>query len=292
MRVTQAMITRNALLRVNQNRSNMAEIQEHIVTGRRVNRSSDDPTSFANTERYKTTLLENEQYLNKIKSANNWIDNSVSLLQQMSDISLRVRDIASIGADGQSDASVRITLAGELDALISEMIAINNSQYLGKSLFAGTDTKTADPFIYAAGAVSYIGNDDQMTRSYSESVNVTINVTGQEIMDTGIYTAMTDLLTALNANDEAGIRTQIDTLKTSSEGIVALTSEMGARARNIELIQSRLEQSTHDIQGFLSDERDARIDEEIVRFKAEEFTYEAALQATAISMRMNIMQFI
>jgi len=292
MRITQAMITRNALLRVNQNRSNMAEIQEHIVTGRRINRASDDPTSFAKSERYKSTLQENEQYLTKIKSANGWINNSVSLLEQMSDISLQARDIANKGADGHSDADIRTTLAGNLDSLLNEMLALTNSQYLGKSVFAGTDTKTANPFVYAAGVVSYLGNDDQITRSYSESVEVTTNVTGQQIMDTGIFTAMTDLLTALNANDEAGIRTQIDTLKTSSEGILALTSEMGARSKNVELIQSRLEQSNFDLQTFLSEERDSKIDEEIVRFKAEEFAYQAALQATSTAMRMNIMQFL
>jgi flagellar hook-associated protein 3 FlgL len=292
MRVTQGMITRNALIRVNQNRSNMAETQEHIVTGRRINRASDDPTSFAKAERLKATLQENEQYLNKIKSANSWVTNSVSLLEQMTDISLEARNIANKGADGQSDADIRTVLAGKLDSYINEMLSLNNSQYLGKSVFAGTDTKTANPFIYNAGVVSYIGNDEQITRSYSESVNVTTNITGQQIMDTGIFSAMTDLLTALNANDEVGIRAQMDALKTASEGILALTSEMGARSKNVELIQSRLEQSNFDLEIFLSDERDAKIDEEIVRFKAEEFAYEAALKATLVAMRMSIMQYI
>ena len=292
MRITQAMITRNALIRVNQNRSNMAEIQEHIVTGRRINRASDDPASFARAERYKTSLHENEQYLNKIKSANAWMTNSISLLEQMSDVSIQARDIANKAADGQSNAEVRLAFAGTIEALLEEMLSLSNARYLGKSVFAGTDTKTENPFIYNAGIVSYIGNNDQITRSYSQSVNVAINITGQDIINTGIFTTMTDLLTALNANDEAGIRTQIDALQTASEGIIALTSDIGARSRNVELIQSRLEQSNFDLESFLSEERDAKLDEEIVRFKAEEFAYQAALQVTAIAMRMNIMQFL
>ncbi len=292
MRVTQAMITRNALIRVNRNRSNMASIQERIVTGKKVNRASDDPTAFANAARYKAALTENEQYLNKIKSADSWMNNSVSLLEQMSDISLQAKDIATKGADGQSDAGVRTTLAGQLEALINEMLSLTNAQYLGKSVFAGTDTKTANPFVYSAGVVSYIGNDDEMTRSYSELVDVAINTTGQDIMDTGMFSAMTDLLNALNANDEPTIRAQIDTLKSASEDIVALTSDMGARSKNVSLIRSRLEQYNFDLQRYLSNERDARLDEEIVKFKAEEFAYEAALQATAKAMQMNIMQFL
>jgi len=291
MRITQAMITRNALIRVNQNRANMVKIQEHIVTGKIQNRASEDPTNFSRADRYRSTLRENEQYLTKIKSANSWIDNSVSLLEQMSEITLQARDIANKGADGQSDASIRAVMAGSAEALLSEMLSLTNSQYLGKNVFAGTDTKIPIPFDYSSGVVSYLGNGDAITRSYSQQVNVTVNTSGQEIMDTGIFVALTDLIVALNTNDEDGVRLQIDTLRTASEAMINLSSEMGARQRNVDLIQSRLEKSNIDISGFLSEVTDAKLEEEIVKFKAEEFAYQAAMQATSVAMRMTILDY-
>jgi len=292
MRITQSMITRNALYRVQQNRTRMSEIQNRIATGKKVMKPSDDPTQFARAERFEAVLAQNDQYLNKIRHANNWINNSVSLLEQLNDIVLEGRDVANRGADGQSDAEIRSTLASKLDSLISETVAIANSQYLGKSVFAGTDTKTANPFIYASGVVSYIGNDQYMTRSYSETISVTINTSGQDLMNTGIFNAMTDLRDNLLADDEAAIRNSIDEMATAQKQLLNVTAEMGARSKNIFLIESRLEQSSLDIQGFLSEARDANLEEEIVRYKTEEFAYQAALQATSNAINLNIMQYI
>jgi flagellar hook-associated protein 3 FlgL len=292
MRITQAMISRNALYRLNQNRNNMNAVQERIFTGRKVNRASDDPTLYARADRIKDTLNQNEQYLSKIQYSRNWLDNSVSLLENLNDIVIQARDVANKGADGQSNAEIRTTLAGHLDALLNESLDIVNSQYLGKSVFAGTATKTVNPFVNTGGVISYNGNDDAITRSYSENINVTINMTGQDIMDTGIFTSMTDLYDALIANDETAIRAEIDNLKTASSSLLGLTSEMGARSKNIDLIQSRLEQATLDLEGFLSDTRDSSLDEEIVKYQAEEFAYQAALQATSNSIKLNILQFL
>ena len=292
MRITQSMITRNALYRVQQNRTRMSEIQNRIATGKKVMKPSDDPTQFARAERFEAVLAQNDQYLNKIRHANNWINNSVSLLEQLNDIVLEGRDVANRGADGQSDAEIRSTLASKLDSLISETVAIANSQYLGKSVFAGTDTKTANPFIYASGVVSYIGNDQYMTRSYSETISVTINTSGQDLMNTGIFNAMTDLRDNLLADDEAAIRNSIDEMAAAQKQLLNVTAEMGARSKNIFLIESRLEQSSLDIQGFLSEARDANLEEEIVRYKTEEFAYQAALQATSNAINLNIMQYI
>lgn len=286
------MITRNALYRVQQNRTRMSEIQNRIATGKKVMKPSDDPTQFARAERFEAVLAQNDQYLNKIRHANNWINNSVSLLEQLNDIVLEGRDVANRGADGQSDAEIRSTLASKLDSLISETVAIANSQYLGKSVFAGTDTKTANPFIYASGVVSYIGNDQYMTRSYSETISVTINTSGQDLMNTGIFNAMTDLRDNLLADDEAAIRNSIDEMAAAQKQLLNVTAEMGARSKNIFLIESRLEQSSLDIQGFLSEARDANLEEEIVRYKTEEFAYQAALQATSNAINLNIMQYI
>ena len=58
------------------------------------------------------------------------------------------------------------------------------------------------------------------------------------------------------------------------------------------MIQSRLEQSNVDISGFLSDARDANLDEEIVRFKAEELAFQASLQATSNVLKLNIMNYL
>lgn len=292
MRVTQSMITRNALLRVNQNRDKMNQVQENISSGRKVSRPSDDPTAFSRIKRFEANLEQNDQYLEKIQYADSWITNSISLLEQLSDLVMEAKDLANKGADDQYGAEGRITIAHKLDGILQESLSISNSQYLGKSVFAGTDTKTSNPFLYGSGVVSYIGNNETMSRSYSEGISLDINVSGQQLMDTGLFESLTNLLDGLNNNDSTVIGTELGNLQKASDKVLALTTELGARQKTAALIQTRLEQSSIDLNTFLGEVRDANLDEEIVRYKTEELAYQAALQATSNSLKLNIMQYL
>ncbi len=291
MRITQTMIVRNTLLRMTEGRDKMHQTQERISSGKRVSKPSDNPADFARADRFRVAIKQNEQYLRNIDFSMTWSQESVSMLENLNDIALQARDIANRGADGQSNTEVRNTLAGQLEALLNEALAVVNSQYLGKSLFAGTETLTKDPFQYSGGVVSYIGNDEQIRRSYSESVSVRINVTGQSIMDTDIFSNMTDLLTALQNDDETAVRNMIDPLKTSSEELLGVTAEIGAQNYNLQLIRSRLEQTNVNLNDFLGDVESINLEEEIVRYKSEELAYQVALQSTTNIINLNIMQY-
>ena len=76
---------------------------------------------------------------------------------------------------------------------------ILNQSYLGKKLFAGTKTKVDNAFSVANdGSISYNGNASDINNKLSENLSLAINVSGQEVMDTNIFTiakskaAMTD----------------------------------------------------------------------------------------------------
>ncbi len=292
MRVTQTMLSRNALYRLGKRRENMDEIQNRISSGRQVQKASDDPTAFSRAERMTTRIAQNEQYMRNIDSSEAWLDNTVSLMQSLSEVVIQAKDVANRGADGQASADIRNTLADQADSLLQEALSIVNSQYLNKSVFAGTDTQTTTPFVETAGVVSYLGNDQSMSRSYSENVSIDINVDGQSIMDTGIFDAMSDLITALRADDEAAVRATIDDLKTAGDKLLGLTAEVGTRSSNLRLIRNRLEQTNIDLESFRSEARDARLDKEIVSFQTEQISYQAALQVTAKTINLNILQYL
>ena len=65
MRITQSMITKSLLSSINQNRESMHSIQESITTGKEVERSSDDPVKFFRANRFRQSIKQNKQYLEK-----------------------------------------------------------------------------------------------------------------------------------------------------------------------------------------------------------------------------------
>ena len=83
MRITQTMLVRNTLLRVNQNKTSLHELNSALSTGKRVIDSSDDPVSFSKVTRFKTTIKQSEQFLRNINDANGWVDVTASALDQI-----------------------------------------------------------------------------------------------------------------------------------------------------------------------------------------------------------------
>jgi len=289
------MLTRNSLYRLAQRKQNMDDIQNRISSGRRIQRASDDPADFSKARRLETRISQNEQYLKNVELSEGWINNTVSLMQALSDIVIQAKDIANRGADGQADSEIRSTLASQATSLLNEAVDIGNSKYLGKNVFAGSKTKVSQPFVLGGTngtTVSYLGNDVRMSRKYSDTVSVEINVSGQELVDSGIFSAMENLITALQNDDATAVNATIDELKTAQDNLLSTTADIGARSSNLRLIRSRLEQSNIDMESFLSEARDARLDYEIVNFQNEQLSYQAALQVTSKTIKLNIMQFL
>jgi len=292
MRVTQSMLSRNTLFNLSQQRADLNTIQNQIASGKAVAKPSDDPTRYSRILRLQNKQNQNGQYIDNVNVSQNAINNSVRLLEAMSDIALQASDIAIKAADGQTDPAMRTTLAGEIHSMIASSISLSNSKYMSKNVFAGTDTQTATPFVYQNDVVSYTGNDKKVYRSYSESVKVSINVPGKDIMDTGFFSGLTALETALRADDQAGIDTAIDNMKSAQDKMLAVTSELGARSTNLNLIRSRLEQENIDMSGYLSKNQDTKMDEAIVRYQGTKLAYETSLKVTASSLQLNIMQYL
>src|SRR5690554_2462218 len=74
MRVTQSMLSGNMLRNLSNSYAKMGKIQDQIITGKKVNRPSDDPVVAMKGINYRTELNNVEQYARNIGEAYNWLD--------------------------------------------------------------------------------------------------------------------------------------------------------------------------------------------------------------------------
>ena len=292
MRITQSMIVRNVLNRLNRSTENLDSLQGSIATGKRVTRASDDPASFSRASRLKEASRQNDQYMKNITNGNMLLDTASDALDPMYSLVLNAKGMATQGADGAMDDRTRQALATQLGGIIEEVTALANSQNVGKNIFAGTQTRDVQPFIVENGTVTYNGNDEQIERQVSNNFNVAVNVTGQQLLDTEIFTQLIDLKTALENNDIPNIQAAIDIMATVGERLLGLTASVSSNRSNMNLIEQRLNSANLNLASFISQEEDADLGEVIVQFESEEFAYRAALQSSAKIMNLNIMNFI
>jgi flagellar hook-associated protein 3 FlgL len=292
MRITQSMITRNTLSNVNLHRSNLVNIQERIATQKKVQKASDDPVSFSRITRFSEAMEQNEQFLKNILFSSTWIDTTTESIDQLRDYAIQAKDIATQGADASSDADVRNNLAQTLRGMYEEALSLVNSKYLDKSLFAGTNTNNNLPFEEQAGAVVYSGNDDPIIRKVSQNTTITINVTGQDIMDTNFFDSILTLITALEADDVPNIQTSIDAMGNAADDLLNLSSNAASITKNLEIIENRLINTNEKLAAYISEEEDVQLEEEFVKYETQQTAYQAALQSATDILRLSIMNFL
>ena len=292
MRITQNMILRNTLRSINDNRDGMNLSQNRIATQKKVQKPSDDPIAFSRAVRFRRTLEQNKQFMRNVQDARAWVDTTSIALDQLHEYSLQAYDIAVQGADGSSDADMRATMADSARGILQEMVSIGNTQYLGKSIFSGTDTNESEPFDLQNDAVTYNGNDQYIKRRFNENLTFDINTTGQELMDTGMFAAMTDLINALDNNDVDAIGASIEAINAVKSNVLTLSTNVGTKASTYALVYDRLDRSNTSLESYISDEEDTVMEKEIVMLKSQETAYQAALQTASSIMDLNIMNYL
>jgi len=292
MRITQSMITRNLLSYINNARENMSTNQSAIASGKELTTASDDPVKFSMVTRFKEAQKRNEQYLNNILNAQGWIESTTAIIEDLYEYSLNAKDIAQEAADSSQDEDSRATLAEQVDSMIKEIVGLANTKYLGKYVFAGTQTTEETPLTYDGESVTYNGNSDYIKRRVTENLDVNINIPGSELLDTGLFENLIALRDALSNNDQEAISQSIDELEKSANNIMSIDSKLGSLKNQFELTKNRLEASNTKLNSFISNLEDVDLTTAITQYNTEEIVYQAALQTIADTFNLSLLNFL
>lgn len=159
----------------------LSKVTNQIATGRRINYFHDDPTSMSLTIGYERVSAEAGNYLRQVNAAKSWMNETDSVLQSMSVMIRRSKDLAIQGANGTNDPDSHVAIAQEITQLIDQMVALGNSQYDGRYLFSGQKTQTR-PFAKTVTAfgetVEYNGDGNGLQRRVGPSSYVDISTQG------------------------------------------------------------------------------------------------------------------
>jgi len=292
MRITQSMITRSLLQNINGNRQSMSTVQNTISTGKEVQSSSDDPVRFSRVSRFRKTMEQNQQYMRNIVDARGWVDMSGSLLEDVYNQILSVKNYTVQAADASNNESTRAMLASKIQNHLDEIVNLFNTQYLGRYLFGGTMTTAAGPFAIEGDTVTYNGNSGEVKRRIADNFDVVINITGQQVVDTNIFSSLKNLRTAMATNDLDGITTALSSIEGLAEQIQGLQSSLGSLKNQLSMTQNRLEISNTNLSSFISNEEDVDMVEAIAKYNAEELAYRAALKTASEALNLNLLNYL
>ena len=108
----------------------------------------------------------------------------------------------------------------------------------------------------------------------------------------GIFTALSRLHAALQANDVSEIGRAIEMFEQQMVELNYARAELGARQQRLDSMQDRLEAENIDLQAALSEEYDAALVETVSEYATLQTAYEASLKAIGGVLRLSLLDYI
>jgi flagellar hook-associated protein 3 FlgL len=159
----------------------MENLQNQSATLKKLNTPSDDPVGSTKILEIRTDKVNNEQFLMNAKLAEAQLANTESALTELSDITVRAKEIAiqqSSGASANDDT--RLAVAEEITQLYQSAIGSANRRIGDRYLFGGY--KTDKPPVNVDG--KYLGDDGKMMVEVGRDVFIAMNIPGNEAFNT------------------------------------------------------------------------------------------------------------
>lgn len=162
MRIATSMIYAQQTAAIDDQQSLYAQIGQQLSTGKQLNDPSDDPTRIGQDLALHTALDANAQQATNVQSAVSELTTTDSALSSLTSVLQSARQLAVQGASQGLTDDQRSALANQLDELVRRSIAVGNTQYGGKYVFAGTASTPTAPVQQQGNpitGVSFSGNE-------------------------------------------------------------------------------------------------------------------------------------
>ncbi|WP_051437667.1 flagellin [Eubacterium xylanophilum] len=164
MRITNNMMRNNAQLHIQKNKVAYNKYFEQFSSQKKIQKPSDDPTIAVRSLKFRTTLVEVQQYRANCRDAEGWMDATEEPMKKANTVLDTMIDYVTQAANGTNTYDDRETIAKQLRQNADFIFQQNaNSDFAGRYLFTGYRTDV--PLLFSA-------NQSNATYTISENLEV------------------------------------------------------------------------------------------------------------------------
>ena len=149
-------------------RQNIFDRQEQVTSGKRVNRPSDDPAAAERIAQFKNVIQTTDKRLFAVSEGQSRLNLSEATLGSAGNTIQRAKELAIRLRNDTNSATERTNTAKEVNELFQGIVALANTNFNGRSLFAGFETQT-DAYSLDS-ATSSVGSNNTGDATVSASV--------------------------------------------------------------------------------------------------------------------------
>ena len=307
MRVTANMSAETSLYNIQQGRAKLDRLQVLTSSGANVNTPSDDPINTRLLLDISDKFRAGEQYLSNIQKTTTWQQFTNTALTGMDAIMRLAKQQVATISNGSSDATVRQNAVSQLTALKQQLVDMGNMQLGDQYIFGGAMNST-QPFTNVVSPPAlptdyYTGDETALNVEISSNTTLQMNIPGNQVLmadtattqpygTTNIFKAFDDLITAVNANDVAGIQAGANELEAGAKQIQNAQSDVVARLTRLDnagKMNANIKNTLETVYGNTQNVDYAKL---AVQLNQQKIAYEASLSATAKLSQMSLMDYL
>lgn len=265
--------------------------QDKASSQKAISRPSDDPAATADAMAIRVSQSTNGQYSRNINDAKGWLTTSDSALTQVSDLLRRARDLTVRGAnDGAMSPTAKEAIATELETIRDQLLGVANTEYLGRTIFAGS----SDAGAAFADDFSFLGSPTgTVQRRIGEGATVRVDVDGQDVFGSGTNSIFSDLNTIVdNLRTGVNVRSGIGVIDDRMQNVLGALSSVGAAQNATASAESNAASSKVLLETKRSAIEDVDTAQVFLELQMKSNVYQAALLVTSKTLQTSLMDFL
>lgn len=302
------MLTQTNLKHLSSSYNTLARVQEQLISGKRIQKASEDPVVAMQGIRYRTEVREVDQFRRNVSEATSWMDLTDSTLNEVTEAVKRIRELTTQAANDTYESSQRQIIKSEIDQLVEHIGSLANSKSGEKYIYNGT--RTDQPLIDMTALKTFLTDPTQTVDSIytsgiptdsgkiafevSKGITVQVNLQPEAVFGDKLFRGLRDLSAALNDETKTGkdFSAMLATLDTLGQNLITERAELGARANRLELVDNRLQDHEIIAKTIMSNNEDIDIERVIMELKSHETVHRAALSAGARIIQPTLLDFL
>jgi len=159
----------------------LAKSQAQLAAGKQVITPSDAPTQAASIQRLRSIMARQDSYADTLAAVKTRLEDEESALQGVSNMVVRIKEIAIQSVSDTLGPADRKVLAVEMQGLRDQILSMANAQdSSGNYLFAGSRVDQPAFAENGFGDVTYQGDQTRMRVSVGDQRTVQLNRSGSE----------------------------------------------------------------------------------------------------------------
>ncbi len=283
----------------------MAATQQQISSGSKISQPSDAPTAVGDVLHLESEIGRLKQVGSNLSLVSGEVNSAEGALESATQLLDQVSSLAAQGVGNTVSAASRSTFAQQVGQILASLVATSQTQFNGAYVFSGDQPSSA---AYQVNLSNPNGVDRQITtqstRLIQDASGITFAVsrTAQDIFDhrnsddtlagDNVFAAVNSLRVALANNDQAGISSAIDSIKSAQAYLSQQLAFYGGVQNQIANAVDLAQKFQLQDQTALSQAKDTDIAAASVALAQQQSSYQAAIQAESTVPKTSLFSFL